>query len=29
MGNGLHKIHYDDGYFRIADSSGHIVTYGY
>ena len=29
MGNGNQKIHYDDGYFRIVDSNGYVITYGY
>lgn len=29
MEEGYHKIHYDDNYFRICDSYGKVVTYGY
>lgn len=30
MGDGLEKVHYDDGYFRVVDKkSGDIQTYGY
>lgn len=29
MGDGSQKIHYDDGYFRIVDKNGYVITYGY
>lgn len=29
MGKGLYKITYDDGYFRIVNSNGKILSYGY
>lgn len=29
LGNGYHKIKYDDGYFRVCDDHGYVVTYGY
>lgn len=29
IGDGLHRIEYDDGYFRICDENGYVVTYGY
>lgn len=29
IGNGLYRITYDDGYFRIVDSEGNILSYGY
>lgn len=29
MGDGNYKIHYDDGYFRVCDRNGYIITYGY
>lgn len=29
MGDGNEKIKYDDGYFRIVDSNGYVITYGY
>lgn len=27
--DGTHTIHYDDGYFRIVDSNGYVITYGF
>ena len=27
--DGTHTIHYDDGYFRIVDENGYVITYGY
>ena len=29
MPDGSQKIHYDDGYFRIVDKNGYVITYGY
>lgn len=29
MADGSQKIHYDDGYFRIVDKNGYVITYGY
>lgn len=29
LGDGTVRINYDDGYFRIVDSDGNILTYGY
>lgn len=29
MGDGNQKIKYDDGYFRIVDNNGYVITYGY
>lgn len=29
MSDGNEKIHYDDGYFRIVDEKGYVITYGY
>ncbi|MBQ6098763.1 MAG: Ig-like domain repeat protein [Methanobrevibacter sp.] len=29
VGDGNQKIKYDDGYFRIVDSNGYVITYGY
>ncbi|WP_276956823.1 hypothetical protein [Methanobrevibacter woesei] len=29
IGDGLHRIEYDDGYFRICDENGYVVNYGY
>ena len=29
LGEGLTRISYDDGYFRIVDSDGNILNYGY
>lgn len=29
MGDGNQKIHYDDGYFRLVDENGYVITYGY
>ena len=29
LGDGCTRINYDDGYFRIIDSDGNILTYGY
>ena len=29
IGNGYHKVHYDDGYYRTADSDGNVVSYGF
>ena len=29
LGDGTVKIHYDDGYFRIVDENGYVITYGY
>ena len=29
IGNGYHKVHYDDGYYRTADSNGNVVSYGF
>lgn len=29
LGDGNEKIRYDDGYFRIVDSNGYVITYGY
>lgn len=27
--DGTHTIHYDDGYFRIVDENGYVITYGF
>lgn len=27
--NGNHRIYYDDGYFRVCDSNGYVITYGF
>lgn len=29
LGDGTVKIHYDDGYFRIVDANGYVITYGF
>lgn len=29
MGDGRQRIQYDDGYFRIVDENGYVITYGY
>lgn len=29
IGNGLSRVNYDDGYFRIIDQKGNILSYGY
>lgn len=29
LGDVMERIEYDDGYFRIVDSHGYIVTFGY
>lgn len=29
LGDGTVKIHYDDGYFRIVDKNGYVITYGF
>lgn len=29
MADGTVKIHYDDGYFRLVDENGYVITYGY
>lgn len=29
IGDGNEKIRYDDGYFRIVDDNGYVITYGY
>ena len=29
LGDGTVRITYDDGYFRIVDEDGNILTYGY
>lgn len=29
LDGGAEKVHYDDGYFRIVDRRGNIITYGY
>lgn len=29
LGDGSEKIFYDDGYFRIVDENGYVITYGY
>ncbi len=29
IGDGLYRITYDDGYYRIVDSEGNILSYGY
>ena len=29
IGNGLERVGYDDGYFRVVDSEGNIVTHGW
>ena len=29
MPDGTQKIHYDDGYFRLVDKNGYVITYGY
>ncbi|WP_407392464.1 hypothetical protein [Methanobrevibacter sp.] len=29
LGDGRHRINYDDGYFVIADENGYIITYGF
>ena len=29
LSNGNYKIHYDDGYFRLCDKNGYILTYGF
>lgn len=29
MSDGNIKIHYDDGYFRLVDKNGYVITYGY
>ena len=29
LSDGTHKIHYDDGYFRICDDHGYVISWGY
>lgn len=29
IGGGSQRISYDDGYFRIVDENGYVITYGY
>ena len=29
LGNGFYRISYDDGYFRLVNKDGKIITYGY
>ena len=29
IGDGNYRITYDDGYFRVVDSDGNILSYGY
>lgn len=29
MENGNQRINYDDGYYRLVDSNGYVITYGY
>lgn len=29
LSDGTVKIHYDDGYFRIVDKNGYVITYGF
>lgn len=29
LSDGNTEIHYDDGYFRIVDANGYVITYGY
>lgn len=29
MSDGTTKIRYDDGYFRLVDENGYVITYGY
>ena len=29
LGNGHYRVNYDDGYFRIIDANGNILSYGY
>lgn len=29
MGGGLYMVYYDDGYHRLIDSKGNILSYGY
>ena len=29
LNDGSQKIRYDDGYFRIVDENGYVITYGY
>lgn len=29
LGDGLYRVHYDDGYFRVIDENGNILSYGY
>ncbi|MGX8693267.1 MAG: Ig-like domain repeat protein [Methanobrevibacter sp.] len=29
MSDGTVRIHYDDGYFRLVDKNGYVITYGY
>lgn len=29
LNDGTVKIHYDDGYFRIVDKNGYVITYGF
>ena len=29
LGDGSQRIRYDDGYFRIVDENGYVITYGY
>lgn len=29
LSDGNHKIYYDDGYYRICDEDGNVITYGY
>lgn len=29
LDDGNQEIHYDDGYYRLVDSNGYVITYGY
>ena len=29
MEDGMERVNYDDGYFRIVDKDGNILSYGY
>ncbi|WP_298501440.1 Ig-like domain-containing protein [uncultured Methanobrevibacter sp.] len=29
MGDGSQEIRYDDGYYRLVDENGYVITYGY
>ena len=29
LNDGSQRIRYDDGYFRIVDKNGYVITYGY